>query len=181
MGEKTVPVLYTDIDGTIRLGYDELGYFVNGADQVQVFPEVPDLLWAYKDLGWRIVGVSNQGGIALGHMTMDTCALAMLETNRQCRDAFDRLAWCSHHPNAETPEMARCWCRKPKAGMIIESALSMADQHPGELYKPYMGIFVGDMPSDEECAVNAGLEFIEAEAWRKGDHLRTVGKAVDTK
>lgn len=176
-GEKTVPVLYLDIDGTVRKGKDELGHFVNTAEEVQVFDEVPDLLRQYKQfLGWRIVGVSNQGGIALGYMDEQTCARAMLETQRQTGNAFDKIAWCSHHPDATDPEMAVCWCRKPKAGLVIETALDMA-QANGEIYPPHMGLFVGDMDSDRVCAENAGLRFMDAAAWRYGTHLQELRRA----
>lgn len=172
-GENMVPVLYCDIDGTIRWGKDELGYFVNTAADVHVFDEVPLLLWGYKKLGWRIVGVSNQGGIALGYMDMRTCIDAMSETHKQTGFAFDKLAWCPHHPNAEDPEMAVCWCRKPKAGLVIESALDMTGRH-GEIYPPHLSLFVGDRPEDEACAENAGLKFIEAAKWRTGEHLEWI-------
>jgi D-glycero-D-manno-heptose 1,7-bisphosphate phosphatase len=172
--EKRVPVLYTDIDGTIRWGKDELGRFVNTADDVRVFDGVADLLWTYKKLGWRIVGISNQGGIALGHMTMATCVKAMQETHRQTRSAFDKLLWCSHHPGAENPEMARCWCRKPKAGLVIEGALALAEQHQGEIYPPHVGLFVGDRPEDAACAQNADLDFMAADVWRTGKHLERI-------
>jgi D-glycero-D-manno-heptose 1,7-bisphosphate phosphatase len=170
-GEKMVPVLYCDIDGTIRHGKDELGYFVNTADQVQVFEEVPDLLAQYKRLGWRIVGISNQGGIALGHLTMEDCARAFIETQKQCGGVFDKLAWCRHHPSAVEPEMAVCWCRKPKPGLIIEAAWAMAES-TGEMYPPHMALFVGDREEDDLCAQNAGILFMDAKAWRAGVHLR---------
>jgi D-glycero-D-manno-heptose 1,7-bisphosphate phosphatase len=169
--EKRVSVLYCDIDGTIRWGKDELGRFVNTADDVRVFDGVADLLWRYKKLGWRIVGVSNQGGIALGYMPIKVCADAMMETHRQTHHAFDKLAWCSHHPAAENPEMAHCWCRKPRPGLVIESALALAEQHAGEIYPPHMGLFVGDRPEDAACAENAGLPFMGADVWRTGKHL----------
>jgi D-glycero-D-manno-heptose 1,7-bisphosphate phosphatase len=174
-GEPTVPVLYLDIDGTVRWGKDELGRFVNTKDDVRVFDEVPILLAGYKRLGWRIVGVSNQGGIALGYMDRRTCAQAMMETHRQTRHAFDRLTWCQHHPDAKDPEMAACWCRKPKPGLIIEAALDMARTH-NEIYPPHLGLFVGDMDSDRECADNAGLRFMDAAEWRKGAHLAEIAR-----
>lgn len=170
-GEKMVPVLYCDIDGTIRYGKDELGRFVNTAQDVRVFDGVANLLWGYKELGYRIVGISNQGGIALGHMTMIDCIGAMRETQKQTRNAFDKIAWCIHHPDAKTPEMAVCWCRKPKAGLVIETALSLVNQHHGEIYPPHLGMFVGDRPEDEQCAEAASLPFLAADAWRKGEHL----------
>lgn len=172
-GEKTVPVLYCDIDGTIRFGKDELGRFVNTAKDVMVFPEVANLLWAYKSQGWRIVGVSNQGGIALGYMDMKTCTAAMAETQKQTRYAFDKIAWCSHHPDAEDPELAVCWCRKPKAGLVIETALAMSVKYD-ETYPPHLGLFVGDRPEDEKCAEAAGLRFISADLWRTGAHIEEI-------
>lgn len=172
-GEKSVPVLYLDLDGTVRMGYDELGKFVKGPEDVHVFPEVPKLLVTYKKLGWRIVACSNQGGIALGHMTTSSCVLAMSETQYQCADLFDKMTFCPHHPNADTPEMAVCWCRKPRAGMVIESALDLANA-TGEIYPPHMGIFVGDRPEDEACAENAGLRFMHAKEWRAGTHLEEI-------
>lgn len=171
--ERTVPVLYLDLDGTVRMGYDELGKFVNGPEDVHVFPEVPKLLITYKRLGWRIIACSNQGGIALGHMTMATCVQAIVETQNQCNGLFDKITFCMHHPQADTPEMAVCWCRKPRPGLVIESALDMANA-TGEIYPPHMAIFVGDRPEDEACAENAGLRFVTAVDWRAGKHLEEI-------
>src|SRR3954465_10909434 len=106
VGEKRVPVLYLDMDGTVRWGLDELGRFVNGPDDVRLFDEVPDLLARYKEAGWRIVAASNQGGIALGHVDKRSVIAAMLETQKQTGDAFDKILFCSHHPDASDPEMA---------------------------------------------------------------------------
>jgi D-glycero-D-manno-heptose 1,7-bisphosphate phosphatase len=171
--EPIVPVLYCDLDGTVRKGYDELGRFVNGPEDVEVFDTVPGLLWAYKHLGWRIVACSNQGGIALGHMTMQTCLEAMMETQRQVNHAFDKILWCRHHPKAEDNEMAVCWCRKPRCGMVIEAALQLANE-TGEIYPPYASLFVGDRPEDQECAQAANVPFLGAEAWRAGHHFDTL-------
>lgn len=173
-GENMVPVLYCDLDGTIRHGKDELGRFVNGPEDVHIFPEVPVLLARYKALGWRIVGISNQGGIALGYMDVDTCDRAMIETQKQSGDVFDKIVFCSHHPDASDPEMAVCWCRKPRPGLVIESALSMHAK-TGEIYPPHLGLFVGDRPEDLECAKNANLRFMRADIWRSGKHIYEIG------
>ncbi|MGG6495131.1 UNVERIFIED_CONTAM: hypothetical protein NY603_19610, partial [Bacteroidetes bacterium 56_B9] len=103
-----------------------------------LFEGVADLLHEYKQLGWRIVAVSNQGGIALGHMTMAVCTAAMLETQRQSRGAFDKISWCSHFPGENVePEMAVCWCRKPRPGLVIEAALELS-RETGEIYPPHL-------------------------------------------
>lgn len=164
-GEKAVPVLYLDLDGTVRHGYDELGRFVNGPEDVVVFPEAVEMMRRWKAGGGRIIGVSNQGGIALGYVTMRQVAEAMTETHRRAGELFDKIAWCSHHPDAQHPEYARCWCRKPSPGLLIEAALDVSRQH-NEFYPPYMGLMVGDRPEDEECARLAGLDFQHAAEWR---------------
>lgn len=171
-GEKMVPVLYCDLDGTIRHGKDELGRFVNTADDVQVFEGVPGILHLYKSRGWRIIACSNQGGIALGHMSPEDNLAAMQETQKQTMHAFDKMLWCMHHPNATGPEMSVCWCRKPKPGLIIEGALTLSEK-TGEIYPPHLALFVGDRPEDEQCAANAGIRFMDAKEWREV-HLETM-------
>ena len=106
-----VPVLYLDFDGTVRKGFDELGYFVNDASQVEVFPEARKLIREWKDKGGRVVGVTNQGGVGLGHVSMIAMKGALKETNRQCDDLFDRIMVCPHKPTS------KCDCRKPKTFM----------------------------------------------------------------
>lgn len=166
--ETASRVLYLDMDGTVRHGFDEMGRFVNTANDVKVFTEVPPLLKAYKRAGWRIVGISNQGGISLGHMTMEQCMEAMFETNRQCGNVFDKIAWCQHHPDAKDPEYARCWCRKPRIGLIVETMIDLARER-NEYYPPHLALFVGDRPEDRECAANANIDFMEAKEWRTLD------------
>jgi len=165
--KRPVPVLYLDLDGTVRQGKDdELGRFVNGPEDVVVFLEAVEMMSRWKAGGGRIVAVSNQGGIALGIVPFRKVAAAMIETQRQTGHLFDKVTFCQHHPGAEHPEMARCWCRKPSPGLIIESALALAEQFPGEIYPPYMGLMVGDRPEDQECARLAGLDFQWAADWR---------------
>lgn len=158
-------MLALDLDGTVRHGFDELGRFVNGPDDVFIFPEALAQMRKWKADGGRIIAVSNQGGIALGHMTFDVCAAAMMKTHDLCERLFDKIAWCRHHPQAIDPEYARCWCRKPSPGLLIEAANDLA-RATGEYYPPYMGLFVGDRPEDEQCAKLAGFDFQWAADWR---------------
>lgn len=164
--EKAVPVLYLDLDGTVRQGKDDaLGRFVNGPEDVVVFPQAVEMMRRWKAGGGRIIGVSNQGGVALGIVSYAKVAAAMRKTYVDSGHLFDKIAFCVHHPSAPDPEMARCWCRKPSPGLIIESALEVAQQHH-EYYPPYMGLMVGDRPEDQECARLAGLDFQWAAEWR---------------
>ena len=167
--ERPVPVLYLDVDGTVRQGKDDpLGRFVNGPEDVVVFPEAIAKMRAWKQGGGRVVAVSNQGGVALGIVSYEKVCAAMAETQRQCDGLFDLISFCVHHPDAQDdPEMARCWCRKPSAGAVVEAAHGIRDKHPDEYYPPYMGLFVGDRDEDRLCAESAGLDFKWAADWRK--------------
>ena len=166
-----VPVLFLDLDGTVRHGFDELGRFVNGPDDVVIFDGVPEKLLAYRDAGWRIIGVSNQGGIALGHLSLKDCTHAMLRTQMRTNGAFDKIVWCQHHPSAADPEMSRCWCRKPRPGMLIEGALHLAEESEkrfgrAEIYPPHMALMVGDRQEDRGAAEAANVDFVDALWWR---------------
>lgn len=164
---RATNVLYVDLDGTVRQGLDELGRFVNGPEDVRVFPEVPRILRMYKTLGWRIVAVSNQGGVALGHVSLVQVQAAMAETDYQCGHIFDRMAFCVHHPDADEPEMAICWCRKPRVGLILESAFDLGRQYQDEYYPPHLALLVGDMEEDRLAAEGANIPFQWARGWRE--------------
>jgi D-glycero-D-manno-heptose 1,7-bisphosphate phosphatase len=162
-----VAVLYVDLDGTVRKGKTELGRFVNGPEDVEVFPEALVMMRRWKDDGGLIVAVTNQGGPALGLVGVDQVWDAITETRAQCEGLLDAVHVCLHHPDAPVPIDARCWCRKPSAGAIAEAANQLRNRGQiGETYPPHMGLMVGDRPEDEACAEAAGLDFMWAAEWR---------------
>lgn len=165
--EKATPLLVVDLDGTVRHGKTELGHFVNAPADVVIFPEAVERMREWKDRGGRIIAVSNQGGVALGFMSFTTCAETMMRTQELCGGLLDKICFCIHHPDAGDPENARCWCRKPSPGLLIEGALDIAAKYD-EYYPPHMGLFVGDRLEDEECARLAGFPFQWAHEWRAG-------------
>jgi len=165
--ERAVPVLYVDLDGTVRQGKDDaLGRFVSGPEDVAVFPEAVEMMRRWAAGGGRIAAVSNQGGVALGLVTLERVTAAAAETYRQCDGLIDMFQVCPHHPDASDPEQARCWCRKPSAGAVAEASRAMQAKFPGEYYPPYMALFVGDRDEDRQCAASAAIDFQWAAAWR---------------
>ena len=164
--DKRVPVLYLDLDGTVRKGKDELGRFVNTADDVELFPHMAERLLSYKQKGWRIVGVTNQGGIATGMCTFENAQAAIMKTQHLSGNAFDLICMCQHHPDAHDPDWRTCFCRKPKIGMLVMAATELGFRHPGELYPPHISLMVGDRDEDRLCAENAGVPFQWASEWR---------------
>lgn len=168
MGRRPTRVLFVDLDGTVRHGRAELGRFVNTADDVVVFPEAVARLREWKQAGGRVVGISNQGGIALGYLSVDDCRDAVQRTHELAENLFDLSMWCPHHPAASDPEMSLCWGRKPSPGLVFEGLHQLMEEQPDEFYPPNIALLVGDRPEDEQCAARAGVEFMPADLWRDG-------------
>lgn len=166
-------ILFVDLDGTVRLGASERGgKFVNGPEDVELFPGVYELLRDYKARGWHIVAISNQGGIAMGLVSESQVSRAMQETSRLTGNIFDRILWCSHHPDAKDEDerdqrsKSQCMCRKPMPGLVYAAVMSLSEQW-ATVFHPWDMLFVGDRPEDEQCAKNCGVPFMWAEDWRK--------------
>ena len=165
---RPTALLILDLDGTVRHGRDELGRYVNGPDDVVIFPAAIEKMRAWKADGGRIIGASNQGGVALGIITHRDAQAAIDRTHALTDRLFDHLAFCPHHPQATQPFMARCWCRKPRPGLVIEAATMLRQRFPDEFYPPNLAVMVGDRLEDKGCADSIDIPFMWAEDWRAG-------------
>jgi D-glycero-D-manno-heptose 1,7-bisphosphate phosphatase len=162
MAEKRdVPLLILDLDGTVRHGKDESGRFVNGPRDVVIFPAAVERMATWQDAGGRIVGITNQGGIALGHVTVRDVEDAILETNRQTEMRFATIRYCPHFPSVR-----QCWCRKPRPGLVLEAIANLESRWPGDQYPPEMAMVVGDRQEDIGLAVALDVRFMDAADWR---------------
>ncbi|MGH3985862.1 MAG: HAD-IIIA family hydrolase [Pseudonocardiaceae bacterium] len=162
-------MLILDVDGTIRHGPTELGRFVNTPDDVVMFPDAVDRMREWKTTGGRIVVATNQGGVALGYLSVSDCNAALLHTLALADGLVDAVAMCTHHPAAADPEQGPCWCRKPSPGLVFSGVAMLMKDHPGEFYPPGLALMVGDRPEDEQCAQRAGVRFMWADEWRAGE------------
>lgn len=170
MANKPTPILFLDLDDTVRLGpANNNGKYVNSPADVELFDGVLDLIKSYKEKGWRVVGVSNQGGVALGHITDNMNNRIIQETNRLCSNLFDAIYTCIHHPDAKEDDDRYCFCRKPLPGLVYIALMNMSQQF-GEYYRPDTCLMVGDMGSDMEMANAMNIPFMWASDWRAGKH-----------
>ena len=152
--------LFVDLDGTVRDTRSGRVHPVKPWDQV-VLPNVAERLREYRDGGHLIVGVTNQGGVAFGYLSEED----VLAINRRLREEllpglFDDVLYCPHHPRGSVVAYRRdCPGRKPNAGM----AHTARDRHGIDLAG---SIMVGDMPTDQEFAMKAGIgRFIRTEGF----------------
>ena len=112
-------------------------------------------LHALQELGFQIVIVTNQAGIARGYYTEDDyrklTAWYLSDLRKEGIKILD-VFHCPHHPEgAVQPYVGECDCRKPSAGMF---------QMANEKYniEKAHSIMVGDKVSDVKAAVNFGLD-----------------------
>jgi D-glycero-D-manno-heptose 1,7-bisphosphate phosphatase len=156
-----------DRDGVINqlVYYEDAGVvdapFVES--QFKLFPRVPEGIRLLNDMGLKVAVVSNQPGIAKGHLRQETLKSfenAMMSAIRQVGGAIDRVYYCFHHPESKVPELRQsCQCRKPEIGMLEQAARDM--QVP--LDQCYM---VGDGIPDMQAGLRAGCRNVFIGRWK---------------
>lgn len=148
---KTGRLLLLDRDGTLN---HSLGTRPpNHPAEIELLPGVAAKLHQYAALGWRIVIVTNQGGVAFGYQT-EAQAYA---THQALLDALpveaDASYLCPHHPEGTiSPYAIPCPNRKPAPGAILD-ALERFGARPQDC------LFVGDRETDHQAARAAGVPF----------------------
>lgn len=154
---KIAPALCLDLDGTVR--YSKSGTFINGPDDVALYPDVEGRLWEYREKDFLVFGVSNQGGVAYGYKTRQQ-VLEELDATLTLftRNPFHLLKMCYHHPEGTVfPYNKRSLLRKPDIGML--ALIEFEAIQEGYVVDWDQSLFVGDRPEDEECARNARIPF----------------------
>lgn len=152
-----IPALCLDLDGTIR--YSKDGEFINKPEDVALYPDVEEVIWRYRNDGYLIFGITNQGGVAYGYkhrldhdMELER-TLALFE-----RNPFHVVKACFHHPEGKVKHYAhRSLLRKPAIGMLVLCEVEAWDE--GYIVDWDNSLFVGDRQEDYECAINAGIKF----------------------
>lgn len=142
--------LLLDRDGVINVDH---GY-VHTVDRFEFQPGIFDLTRLAQDLGYRLVVITNQSGIARGYYTeADFQALTGWMRGEFARRGIN-LAAVHHCPchrvgNGGPNDRDSFW-RKPNPGMILDArgALGL------DLSR---SVFLGDQPSDMVAARAAGV------------------------
>ena len=162
------PALCLDWDGTIRRSKSGKSFIKNFQD-IELMPGIENILWDYRNKGYLIIGISNQGGVAHGFKLP-------MEIERE-RDAtfelfnvnpFHVVKMCYHMPDGKIePYCHRSLLRKPDYGMLAVAEFDAFNS--GYIIDWDNSLFVGDRPEDEECAKNANIKFTHIDQFLK-DH-----------
>ena len=133
------------------------------SSQFKLLPRVPAAVRLLNDLGLRVAIVSNQPGIAKGHLTakmLKAFERMMIAGISKEGGHIDRIYYCLHHPEAKVAKLRRrCGCRKPETGLLERAA---ADLHVS-LSECYM---IGDGIPDLLAGSRAGCRNIFVGRWK---------------
>ena len=143
-------VVFLDRDGVLNA---DIGYLWRKEDFVWM-PGAPAAIRLFNQLGWRVIVVTNQSGVARGYYQESDVQLLHDWINEELakHDAhIDRFYFCPHYPQgAQTKYAVECDCRKPKPGMILQGLAEWQGN-------PAASFLIGDKESDITAATAAGI------------------------
>ena len=143
--------VFFDRDNTLNIDPGYLGE----PEKVQLFEGVEEGIYKLKnEFNFRIIVITNQSGITRGLITHEQVQLVNKKINKlleKYNTKVDSFYYCPFHPDFDPPE--KIDCRKPSPKLVFQAA----EEFNIDLNRSY---FVGDMPSDIECGINAGLKTV---------------------
>lgn len=153
--------VFLDRDGVINevIYHKEMGIIDSPftVEQFKLLPKVAEAINIFHDLGFRVIVVSNQPGMAKYHFSIDVFEKIREKMNAELKkdDAeVDAEYYCFHHPYATVKKYKKiCNCRKPKPGMLQKGA----EEHNIDLSKSWM---IGDGITDIAAGQTAGCKTI---------------------
>ncbi len=139
---KLSPAIFLDRDGTIN---HDKNYLSDEKDLI-LYKNIEKPLHKFKEMGFKIIIVTNQSGIARKYFTItklkqiNSKLVSML---KKLNVEIAGIYYCPHGPNDT------CNCRKPKIGMALQASKELNI----DLTKSYM---IGDSIRDYLFGYNFG-------------------------
>jgi D-glycero-D-manno-heptose 1,7-bisphosphate phosphatase len=164
------PVLFLDLDGTVRRSKSGKT-FIEGPDDIELIPGMERIIHRYREQGYLVIGISNQGGVAHGFKTHGDVSIEIAATvSLFANNPFYTIKCCMHEQTGKVePYCHRSLLRKPDIGMLV---LVEHDVYNDGFVIDYdNSLFVGDRPEDEECAKRAGITFRSADSFLNEPHV----------
>ncbi|MDF1877827.1 HAD family hydrolase [Sulfurimonas sp. SAG-AH-194-L11] len=160
--------LFLDRDGVINV---EKAYLYKIED-FEFIDGIFDLCHHYQALGYIIIVVTNQSGIARGYYTEEDFSLLTDYMIKQFYSNGIDITHVYHCPHHETIS-GKCTCRKPLPGMLLDAQ----KDYDIDLKK---SIIIGDKQRDIEAGLNAGLIetylFDESNTFKESRAIKIVDK-----
>lgn len=149
------PALFLDRDGVL---VQDKGYVYRPED-LKLIPGIDLFLKQAHDLGYYLIVITNQSGVARGYFSLEDVARfhRLLDDNlwQLAQVRIDGYYTCPHHPEGVHPEYSMtCDCRKPATGLVKQALIDF----PIDLQASF---FLGDKASDIDCGIRMGISTIQ--------------------
>lgn len=168
---QPTPILYLDIEGTVRKDEEELGRPIRGPGDIEVFPEAVEMMRRWEEGGGLIVGMEWWPEILNDEMSFRDAAEIDARINQLCNGAIAKTLWCAHDPEYPNFNFARCTCNRSSPGLLInlEHQMNLVGlQHPSKMHFPaWMALVVGKYDSTRILAEKVDIDFECADDWRE--------------
>ncbi|MBX7052679.1 MAG: HAD family hydrolase [Flavobacteriales bacterium] len=140
--------LFLDRDGVIN---HDPGDYTYSLEEFVILPTVIDALKLAQDMGYKIILITNQGGIAKGLYTEDEVKRIHRHFIAVCQKAdveITHIYYSPHHP-----DFGNSLSRKPER-LMVERGLARFRLNPEQ------SVMIGDKERDIRCAKDAGVKGI---------------------
>ncbi len=170
------PAVFLDRDNTLIANGGDLG----DAESVRLLDGVAEALSELREAGYRLVVVTNQGGVARGKFSeADVDAVherisQLLDEELHQSGLIERFYYCPYHPEGTVTEYRRDhpW-RKPNPGMILQASRDM------ELDLEHSWV-IGDQVRDVVAGRAAGCRTLLISPDRDAAYEANAAGAVDS-
>jgi D-glycero-D-manno-heptose 1,7-bisphosphate phosphatase len=140
--------VFLDRDGVIN-ERPPAGSYIGSWEEIRFIPTIVDWIRLFNLLGYLVVVVTNQRGIARGltsREAVETIHRKITEHLAARGARIDDVLYCPHEENT-------CSCRKPRPGLLLEAQARWGIDFS-------RSILIGDSDRDRALAETAGLLFV---------------------
>jgi D,D-heptose 1,7-bisphosphate phosphatase len=126
--------------------------YLSDPNDFEFLPGSIKALKKLQDLGFLLIIITNQSGLARGYFSKETLNKIHDKMKRILKESgvvLTDIFYCPHHPDFT----GNCECRKPKPGLIFQAK----EKYNIDLKSSYM---VGDTLSDILAGKNAGCKTV---------------------
>jgi D-glycero-D-manno-heptose 1,7-bisphosphate phosphatase len=145
--------IFLDRDDTV---IEDAGY-MNNPEQVKLLDGAAEALSSFKAMGYKLVVVSNQSGVARGIVTEEALGQIHKRLEQLLAEkgvSLDRIYYCPYHPEGVIPKYRReSDLRKPNPGMLFAAGKDLDI----DLAESWM---VGNSIRDVEAGRRAGCKTV---------------------
>jgi D-glycero-D-manno-heptose 1,7-bisphosphate phosphatase len=171
-------ILFVDIDGTLTTTKSGKP-FKQSPDDIKPLPGSQKAITHFANRGYKIYGVSNQGGCDTINKVTGTPFKSIDDAIKEMQNTLvlfpeiDTIFFCPAMDGQKLCVVTKSTSevldndsqedfasfRKPATGMIKIA-------FPTFRVNKSQSLFVGDREEDRQCAATAGIPFMEADMWR---------------